>query len=265
MADLPGVSFEAARMEGAPVKLALCIKLFLLMDLMTRAELLTGLGADMVEACESLGLIRCGEYGEGICHTPVFLYPIRGMLIVSDRRSNPDLSKYDPPEDIVFPAIFGGTIRLLGLVPLTHTDQVLELCSGSGAAAIRMAPIANKSVASDIIERAARFARFNAALNGYDNVEAVTGDMYEAVNGRMFDRIVVHPPYVPNPDVGVLWRDAGITGELLFRRAVEGLPEHLRRDGMAVILSIGIDAQDQPLEHRVRQWLGDAESEFDIL
>src|SRR5205807_3830102 len=43
----------------------------------------------------------------------------------------------------------------------------------------------------------------------------------------------------------------------------EGLPRHLRPGGRFHSLTLGSD-REQPFEQRVRQWLGDAEKEFDV-
>jgi hypothetical protein len=102
-------------------------------------------------------------------------------------------------------------------------------------------------------------------LNECPNVEAVCGDLYGAVEGRTFDRIVAHPPYMPTPQPRILWRDGGDTGEFLFRRIVEGLPQYLRRGGTAYIVSLGLDTQEGVLEERARLWLGESASEFDII
>ena len=48
--------------------------------------------------------------------------------------------------------------------------------------------------------------------------------MYEPVAGLEFDRIVTHPPYVPVSKPTHVFRDGGDDGELILRRAIEGLP-----------------------------------------
>jgi hypothetical protein len=96
-------------------------------------------------------------------------------------------------------------------------------------------------------------------------VEVVCGDLYEAIAGQAFDRIVAHPPYVPSLNIEAIWRDGGETGEVLVRRIVEGLPAHLRADGISCTVSLGLDTNEAQFEDRVRQWLGENAREFDII
>src|SRR6185436_16075364 len=106
---------------------------------------------------------------------------------------------------------------------------------------------------------------FNQRLNGCRNVEVVQGDLYDAVPGRSFDRIIAHPPYVPALIESQVFRDGGETGESILRRIVEGLPERLRPGGDFYGMTAGWDAQDVRFEDRVRGWLGAAGPEFDMI
>jgi methylase of polypeptide subunit release factors len=265
MAAIEGLKPDEIDLQEAPEPLALFIRLFLLMDLLPRAEVESLLARETLDSFLALDLLRIGDYGADSYYTPVFLYPLADLFIVSDRHSNPDRSAYTPPPDIVFPAIGVDTRRFLRVISHSATENGLELCAGAGAAALILSRQATIVVASDITVRAAHFARFNAMLNDCRNVEAVCGDLYGAVEGQTFDRIVAHPPYVPRPQAAIIWRDGGDTGESLFRRIIEGLPQSLRRGGTAYVLTMGLDTRQGLLEERARRWLGDAESEFDIL
>lgn len=264
LSTLGEVKNESAQLKEVPELLALFIRLFLLMDLMPRAEVERLLNQGTLDAFLALDLIRIGEYGKDQYYTPIFLYPVVGLLIVSDRHTSPDLSPYTPP-DVVFPAIFAGTLQFLRLIPQSVTGDVLDLCSGSGVAAILLSRHARRTVASDITERAAHFARFNAMLNDCPNLETRCGDLFAAVEGETFDRITAHPPYMPAPRAKVLWRDGGDTGEFLLRRIIEGLPQFLRPGGTACTVSLGLDTEEAPFEVRARKWLGEANGEFDII
>jgi SAM-dependent methyltransferase len=245
--------------------LALFIRLFCYMELVPRAEVERQLEKETLDSFLTLDLLRIGDYGADNFYTPVFLYPVAGLLIVSDRHSNPDGTPYTPPPDIIFIALSPNTLRFLRVISKSPAETVLDLCSGTGIGALAMSRQATRAVASDITARTTHFALFNAMLNDCQNVEAVCGDVYDAVEGRTFDRIAAHPPYVPMPRNKVIWRDGGDTGEFILRRIIEGLPQYLRRGGTAYILSLGLDTQEGLLEERARRWLGDAESEFDII
>ena len=119
-----------------------------------------------------------------MCYAPVLLYPVGGFLIASDRHNSPDGSPFVPPADIVFPAIFAGTLQFLGLVPSGPMEAALDLCSGTGIAAMMMGRTAGRAVAADITARATHFAHFNRLLNDCPNVAIVQGDLYAPVAGR---------------------------------------------------------------------------------
>jgi len=91
------------------------------------------------------------------------------------------------------------------------------------------------------------------------------GDLYEAVREETFDRIVAHPPYMPNVRRLAIWRDGGETGEAVVRRIIEGLPAHLRPGGSSYILCTGLDTEEGLFEERARGWLGAAQGEFNVL
>ena len=195
IADLNSV--EPDCLKDAPELLALFIRLFLFMDLVPRAEVERVLDRATVDSLLALDLLRIGEYGADRYYTPVFLYPVAGLIVASDRHTSPDGSAFEPPADIVFPAIFVGTLRFLRVIPQSPAAEGLDLCSGSGVGALVLSKQVGHVIASDITTRAAHFARFNSRLNGCDNVEPVVGDLFSAVAGRTFDRITAHPPYMP--------------------------------------------------------------------
>src|SRR3954447_16323625 len=82
--------------------------------------------------------------------------------------------------------------------PLPRGARVLDLCSGSGALAVRAALGGrDREVwAVDVSRRAVLTIRLNAARNRV-RVRAVGGDLLSAVAGQRFDAIVSSPPYVP--------------------------------------------------------------------
>ncbi len=126
-------------------------------------------------------------------------------------------------------------------------------------------PFASTVIAVDVTERCTIFAEFNRWLNGTARVDVRQGDLYAPVEPLSFDRIIAHPPYVPALSQSLIYRDGGESGDDLLRRIVEGLPRHLARDGTFHVLSIGMDTADASYEARVRQWLGHAAPEFDIV
>lgn len=179
-----------------PPSLGLLIRLFLLGKIVQRGDIETVLDAAAIRSLQALDLIRpfVGKSERASCFAPVLLYPVADLFIASDRHENPDGSPFVPPPDVVFPAIFVGTHRFLRVLPKSPTRDALDLCSGTGIGALVLSRHVERVVAADITARATHFARFNRLLNHRDNVEVVQGDLYEAVEGRDFDRIIAHPP-----------------------------------------------------------------------
>lgn len=264
MSDLNEVRWKELPRETFAPALNLCIDLFLLGARVPDARFQEIGGAPGCAALRALGLVRPAKHQAGEVVCPVWVYPADGCVVASDRRNDPDGEPFEPPEDVVFPAIYGGTLRFLELLPEAGGGDALDLCAGTGIGAFRLARTARSAVASDLTARSAQFAEFNARLNAVA-VESLCGDLYAPVSGRRFDVITAHPPFVPSSGQIMVYRDGGETGEEVTRGVVAGLPDHLRPGGRCVILCVGRDAQDGPLEQRVRQWLGAARDQFDVV
>ena len=260
MADLGAARRDRLHDEaaGSPT-LALLIRLFLLIETVSRSEVERAVDAPTLGSLLALDLLRLVREPDGseAYFAPVLLYPVAGLVIASDRYENPDTSPFVPPADVVFPAIFRGTLRFLRVISKSPGEEALDLCSGTGIGSLVLSRHVRRVVASDLTARATHFARFNRLLNGCENVEVVQGDLYEPVEERTFDRIVAHPPYVPALSETHVFRDAGETGESVLERIVAGLPRHLRLGGTFYGLSAGWDTAEGPFEARIRRWLGD--------
>jgi release factor glutamine methyltransferase len=126
--------------------------------------------------------------------------------------------------------------------PLAPGARVLDLCSGSGALAVRAALGGPREVtAVDVSRRAVATIRLNAALHRV-RVRALRGDLFGAVEGERFDAIVSNPPYVPAPTDELPSRglerawDAGRDGRALLDRICALAPAHLRPGGRLLVV-----------------------------
>lgn len=125
---------------------------------------------------------------------------------------------------------------------LPRGARVLDLCSGSGALAVRAALGGAREVtAVDVSRRALLTIRLNATLNGV-RVRARRGDLLGAVCGEQFDVIVSNPPYVPASTDELPVRgperawDAGRDGRALLNRICAAAPDHLRPGGVLLVV-----------------------------
>jgi len=271
-------------LSGESDRLGFLIRLFLLGEPLAVKDLESVLTARALDAMGDLGLLIQdptdtspplaplagwgGESGVGgtarICPS-VALYPVGRLFIVSDRWSTPEGKAPDLPDDFVFPAITANTSQFMAALPREGCESFLELCSGTGVAALEAARQATHVWAVDITERSTQMAEFNCLLNGLENVTMIQGDLYECLGELTFDRIVAHPPYMPALNRAQVYYDGGTDGEQVTRRIVMGLPRYLRRGGRFYGLAQGSDRVGAPFEQRIRTWLGEAQSEFDVM
>lgn len=244
------------------------IRLFLSGDFVERTVLISRLDCTATTLLETMGLLKTTEDGQS--YGTVALYPVNGLLIASDRWSWPDGSAFEAPPDTVYPALVRNTRLFLDLLPDDACERCLDLGAGTGIAAfVASRNGAKQSWASDIAERCTRFAEFNRRLNGLSSVSTVTSDLYGQLQGQTFDRIVAHPPYMPVLASKWVFLSGGEDGEQITQRIVEGLPQHLEEGGICCCLTMGTDrktsdGRDLPFESRVRDWLGEAQSDFDV-
>ena len=132
---------------------------------------------------------------------------------------------------------------------LREGDNVLDVCTGSGAIAIALALKSGATVtASDISEEALALAKENAALSGA-SVTFVKSDLLDETEGR-FDLITANPPYIPTAEIDKLDAfvrreprlalDGGTDGLDFYRRLAAQVPMHLKEGGV-LLLEIGCD------------------------
>ena len=243
-----------------PDSLDLLIRLFLENEPVERDTART-LPLDILAA---LGLVAHHTSDAALLSGTVALYPLRDLYIVSDRPSSIEGDERRPPDDLVYPAMIPNTQLFLDLIQPGPCDAFLDLCAGTGIAALLAARAgAAHAYSYDITARSTVFAEFNRRLNGIANLTAAQGDLYQPAGELTFDRIVTHPPYVPVYRPNLIFDSGGQDGEQIVRRIIEGLPRYLRPGGRFYALTMGSDRQ-HPFEQRLREWLGPAEREFDV-
>jgi len=243
--------------------LASAIDLFVLQGMLSSDEL-----DQLFDQAQQQALADCGLLGReaGAARVHASLYPVGPDLIVSDHASHeldPHAQGSDPHDRVMY---VGTDSRWLARVTLRRrVDSVLDLCCGSGIHALLAAAHAQHVTAVDINPRAVQCTAFNARARGLMNVEALQGDLYAPVADRRFDLITANPPFVPAPEQRVGFRDGGPSGEEVQRRIIEGLPRHMGPAGVAQIVTEFGESDAEPLERRLRRWLGDAAIDIHVL
>lgn len=264
MAGLGRVNWETISLPALPLQLRWAINVFARGLAASEAESLEACGVETLAAFRALGLLRSRRDDPQILVCPVWLYPVDGFFVISDRTTDPDGGEFTAAEDVVFPAIYGGTLRFLRLLPESRVVDALDLCGGTGIGALRLSRTSQIAATADLAERSAFFAEFNSHLNGA-SVASWCGDVYTPAAGRQFDLISAHPPFVPATGANMVYRDGGATGEEVTRRVIEGLPAHLRPGGTCVLLCVARDTDEQNFEQRAQGWLGPVAAECDVI
>jgi SAM-dependent methyltransferase len=224
------------------------------------------LDATDIEALKALGLLRSAPGSPDLCAASIALYPLQGVYVAGDRHLSVAGTRAQAPADVVYSALTPEAARFLRFLPRDRRRDMLDLCSGTGVAAlIGASRFADHAWAVDITERSTRFAKFNVALNALANVTVLEGDLYAPVAGRQFDLIVAHPPYVPALETQYIYRDGGMDGEEVTRRILAGLSAHLRPGGQLCCNCLLTERAGQSLEDRVREMLGRDAGEFDVV
>jgi len=232
--------------EGTP--LGTLIRLFLLGRTVTASDAEKAIAPLPLARLETLGLVR--DSG-GEVTAAVRIVPHGQLLVTCDR--NPELDGGDPQPDYVT-GLNAPAVLLASLTVRRPVANALDLGTGNGIQALLAAHHSERVTAVDINPRAVAFARFNAALNGYRNIECAVGDLFEPVRGRRFDLITCNPPYVISPESEYVYRDSGEPGDSLCRRISGSLPEHLAEGGFGQLLISWVRPAEGDWSEPVRPW-----------
>ncbi len=263
---------QHARSGAVPIDrpLDVLVRLFMDSEAVENQHIDRFLGSEARTLFSSLGLLQADPLNANASVATVLLYPTVALWIVSDRtiaiRSSTSAPAGKLREDAVYPALTASVRVFLSTLPFTLSGDYLELCSGTGIAALMgAAGGASQALAVDITERSTRFAQFNARLNGLQNMTAVCGDLWEPVRGRTFNTIVAHPPYVPSAQPEYIYRDGGEDGEQITRAIIAGLHEHLAIGGVFHCTCIVSSRAGEPAPQRVRAMLGEHANAYDLI
>jgi methylase of polypeptide subunit release factors len=207
--------------------------------------------ADALAPAELDALLTAGFLTEhdGQIAAAIELSPSLGLVVAHDRN---DAARRAPPWHVMF----GAASRTLAALTIRRRVRTaLDIGTGTGIQALLAARHAERVVATDVSERALRFARVNAALNGIDNVEWRQGDLFEPVANERFGLIVSNPPFVISPDTNVMFRDSPLPRDEVSGFVVAAAGEHLEDGGHATVLCSWIGPADGHWSTPPRGWI----------
>jgi hypothetical protein len=178
------------------------------------------------------------------------LAPHGDYYIASDGGAGAEETSFD-----FEPGIQSPSVTLAKLAVRRRVQTALDLGTGCGIQALLAAKHAGRVVATDVNPRALAFARFNARLNGIDNVEFRLGDVFEPVGGERFGLVVANPPYVISPDASYAYRDSDLPADELCRRIVADAPAYLAEEGFAHVLVSWAHPPGDEWAPPLREWV----------
>lgn len=178
------------------------------------------------------------------------LMPFRQYVMAFDL---PSRIESDQRQDYVM-GIGSSSLTLANLTVRRDFPAALDLGTGCGFQGLLAAAHSGRVTAVDMNARAIHIARFNARLNGLSNVECRVGDLFEPVQGEVFDLVVSNPPFVISPEKRYIYRDAGMHGDEITRKIVRQVPAFLSQGGFCQILCNWAHVTGEDWRGRLAGW-----------
>jgi methylase of polypeptide subunit release factors len=149
----------------------------------------------------------------------------------------------------------GASTTLAAATVRRPVDSALDLGTGCGVQALHLSTHAAHVTATDLSERALRFAATTAALNGLD-WELLHGDLTTPVTGRRFDLVVSNPPFVTGPGTAThTYRDSGRPGDAVCAELAAAAPGLLADGGTMQYLANWLHVTGEDWAQRVAGWV----------
>lgn len=231
---------------GSPV--GALVRLFALGVPVDLNDVHVALGRPLVAALESLGLITRHA---GIVQAMVQISPFRGTLFAYDPPT-----KFQSPEYVMGPA--QSSVTLANMTVRRPVRRALDLGCGCGVHALLAAAHSDHVVAIDTNPRAVMFSRFNALLNGIDNVECRIGDMFAPLEEEPFGLVTTNPPFVITPETTFIYRDSPLEGDGVTRASGQKAASLLEPGGYASMICDWAHLQGTDWRDRLRAWFAGA-------
>lgn len=138
-----------------------------------------------------------------------------------------DLEVYSPSDDTFLMLDALSKIEIEG-------KEVLDVGTGSGILALYCALREGHVTATDIDEKALDKA-LRAAKELQVNIRLVVSDIFSHVDSS-FDLILFNPPYLASTRTKDRTVDGGRHGQVVAEKFLDGLSDHLKKDGLALLL-----------------------------
>ncbi len=225
------------------------IRLFLLGAPVDKVSIEEFIPAPVLEFCDQAGLF---ETSGDIVNGSIVIVPVEDLLFASDAFH---MLGTEQASEFVLPASTHSANFLRLLTMRDPVKSALDLGCGCGIHALFAARHSITVVATDISPSAIWYTRFNAMLNGIDNVECLEGSLFEPVAERKFDLIVTNPPFVISPSESFVYRDNTMELDSFCQVLVGEAPRYLKLGGHLQMLCEWVEITGQSWQERITGWV----------
>jgi methylase of polypeptide subunit release factors len=235
-------------------RLATLIRVFLAAQTEPPEYVAAALAPLPLDAAVGMGLVE--SYGDGL-HAGLDLDVYTGQTgqdwwVLSDVDAD---SRPGPLRTDHVLGIGNAATTLAGATIRRPVGTALDIGTGCGVQALQLSTHAGTVTATDISERALRFAATTAALNGME-WELLAGDMAAPVAGRRFDLVVSNPPFIVGPgSTRYAYRDSGRPGDGISAELAGRAGELLTEGGTMQFLANWLHLAGEDWRERVAGWV----------
>jgi hypothetical protein len=217
-------------------------------------------GQSEAESVVAVALPLTVARGAGLLHgdgdsvrAGVELEPYGDWWVLSDLSSTLRPGVPLPADHVL--GVGGASSTLAQATVRDDVGSALDLGTGCGVQALHLSQQAERVTATDVSERALRFAATTAALNGLA-WDLRLGDLAAPVAGDRFDLVVSNPPFVVGPGEAThTYRDSGRPGDAVCAELVRAAPALLAPGGTMQFLANWAHVAGEDWEDRVAGWL----------
>ena len=200
-----------------------------------------------------LGLMQDAEVlavAGGVAKPACMVAPLENLVLISDQITDMEVELM--PDLVLLPNPTTWTVsRFMVRKPAANA---FDLGTGCGALALLLAGSTEHVLGTDINARAIEFARFNAALNGIDNVNFEVGDALAPAEGRKFDLIVANPPFFVSAERQFVFCDSPMELDGFSRMLAQDAPKYLNESGFFQMMCEWVEIGGQRWQDRIEEW-----------
>ncbi|MGE5831248.1 MAG: methyltransferase [Micromonosporaceae bacterium] len=231
-------------------RLATLVRVFLAGQTESTASLTSALAPLPLAAALAAGLIE--PHGDGLrAAIDLDIYGDWWVLADLDAEARPGPLRADH--------VLGVGSAATTLIDATMRDPVtsaLDIGTGCGVQALHLSGHAAQVTATDLSDRALRFAATTAALNGL-SWELLAVDLLTPVAGRRFDLVVSNPPFVVGPGVTrYAYRDSDRPADAVCAELAAAAAAVLTEGGVMQFLANWLHVAGEDWQERVAGWVG---------